>query len=158
MILVSRPRQAVNRPPASEETTSRQPQAIEFQHESCWFPIRAGSAFTMYLSEETVRRTLTLLARHSAPGSSLMMDYAGRAFIDILEKHPNHPQHKYTSNDIDAYDAQEQGIRSCRACRTQPGRETVMMAGAFVVAVVLWVVLEAYTTATTNAPAIITVS
>jgi len=77
-----------------------------------------------------------------------MMDYAGRAFIDILEKHPNHPQHKYTSNDIDAYDAQEQGIRSCRACRTQPGRETVMMAGAFVVAVVLWVVLEAYFRAT----------
>ena len=52
---------------------------------------------SMYLSEETVRRTLTLLARHSAPGSSLMMDYAGRAFIDILEKHPNHPQHKYTT-------------------------------------------------------------
>ena len=32
----------------TEETTSCQPQAIEFQHESCWFPIRAGSAFTNF--------------------------------------------------------------------------------------------------------------
>ena len=52
---------------------------------------------SMYLSEETVRRTLNLLAGHSAAGSSLVMDYAGRAFVDILEKQPNHPQHMYTT-------------------------------------------------------------
>jgi methyltransferase (TIGR00027 family) len=52
---------------------------------------------SMYLAEEAVRRTLRTIARHSAAGSSLVMDFAGRAMIDMLERFPNLPQHKYTT-------------------------------------------------------------
>jgi methyltransferase (TIGR00027 family) len=53
---------------------------------------------SMYLSEETVRSTLHTIARYSAPGSSLVMDFAGRAMIEMLERFPQLSQHKYTTN------------------------------------------------------------
>jgi methyltransferase (TIGR00027 family) len=52
---------------------------------------------SMYLSEEAVRHTLRTIAAHSAPGSALVMDFAGRAMIDVLEQFPNLSQHNYTT-------------------------------------------------------------
>jgi methyltransferase (TIGR00027 family) len=51
---------------------------------------------SLYLSEEAVRQTLRGVAG-SAPESSLVMDFAGRATIEILNRFPNHPAHRYTS-------------------------------------------------------------
>ena len=51
----------------------------------------------MYLSESAVRETLRTIASHSAPGAVLVMDFAGRAMIELLEEFPNLPQHKYTT-------------------------------------------------------------
>jgi methyltransferase (TIGR00027 family) len=52
---------------------------------------------SMYLTEDTVRRTLCTISRYSAPGSSLVMDFAGRAMIDLLDTFPQLPQHNYTT-------------------------------------------------------------
>jgi methyltransferase (TIGR00027 family) len=52
---------------------------------------------SMYLTEQAVRETLRTIGTYSAPGSSLVMDFAGRATIDLLEKFPHIPQHNYTT-------------------------------------------------------------
>jgi methyltransferase (TIGR00027 family) len=52
---------------------------------------------SMYLSEESVRHTLRTISTTSAPGSALVMDFAGRAMIDVLSRLPNLAQHKYTT-------------------------------------------------------------
>ena len=52
----------------------------------------------MYLSEKAVRETLRTIATYSAPGSGLVMDFAGRAMIDMLQKFPQMPQHAYTTH------------------------------------------------------------
>jgi methyltransferase (TIGR00027 family) len=52
---------------------------------------------SMYLSEQSVRKTLRTIADYSAPGSSLVMDFASQAMIELLEKFPRIPQHKYTT-------------------------------------------------------------
>ena len=53
---------------------------------------------SMYLSDQAVRETLRTIAGFSAPGSSLVMDFAGRAMIDTLQKFPNLSQHNYTTH------------------------------------------------------------
>jgi methyltransferase (TIGR00027 family) len=52
---------------------------------------------SMYLSEQAVRETLRTIANYSAPGSSLVMDFAGQSMIKFLEDFPHIPQHKYTT-------------------------------------------------------------
>lgn len=52
---------------------------------------------SMYLPEQSVRETLRTIADYSAPGSSLVMDFAGHAMLELLEKLPHIPQHKYTT-------------------------------------------------------------
>ena len=52
---------------------------------------------SMYLSEQSVRETLRTIADYSATGSSLVMDFAGRAMIELLAKFPQIPQHRYTT-------------------------------------------------------------
>src|SRR6478736_2787659 len=51
----------------------------------------------MYVAEAGVRETLRTVARISAPGSILVMDYAARAVLDIIKQMPNAPQVKYLS-------------------------------------------------------------
>jgi methyltransferase (TIGR00027 family) len=51
----------------------------------------------MYLSENAVRETLRTVATLSPPGSSLVMDFTGRFFIDMLAKMPELPQHRFTT-------------------------------------------------------------
>lgn len=53
---------------------------------------------SVYLAEEAVRTTLRAIATSSAPGSSLVMDYACQATIDALARFPNHPQHRFTTD------------------------------------------------------------
>jgi methyltransferase (TIGR00027 family) len=53
---------------------------------------------SMYLSEEAVRATLHTIASFSAPGSSLVMDFAGRAIIEMFEMLPHLAQHNYTTH------------------------------------------------------------
>ncbi len=53
---------------------------------------------SMYLSEAAERETLRTIAAHSASGSSLVMDFAGRAMIEMLNKFPNLSQHNYTTH------------------------------------------------------------
>lgn len=43
---------------------------------------------SMYLSEERVRETLRTIASESAPGSSLVMDYASRGALEFMTKYP----------------------------------------------------------------------
>jgi methyltransferase (TIGR00027 family) len=52
---------------------------------------------SMYLSEPSVRQTLRTMAEMSAAGSSLVMDFAGHAMIEVLREFPHIPQHKYTT-------------------------------------------------------------
>ena len=52
---------------------------------------------SMYLSENAVRETLRTTAGCSARGSSLVMDFASGAMLELLAKFPNIPQHKYTT-------------------------------------------------------------
>jgi len=52
----------------------------------------------MYLPEGAVRGTLRAVASDSAPGTALVMDFAGRATIDMLEKFPHLAQHNYTTH------------------------------------------------------------
>ena len=51
----------------------------------------------MYLTEEPVRQTLRTVAG-SAPGSSLVLDYASQATIDMLRMFPNLMQHRHTTD------------------------------------------------------------
>jgi methyltransferase (TIGR00027 family) len=53
---------------------------------------------SVYLAEEAVPTTLRAIATSSAPGSSLVMDYACQATIDVLARFPNHPQHQFTTD------------------------------------------------------------
>jgi methyltransferase (TIGR00027 family) len=53
---------------------------------------------SMYLSEDAVRATLRSIASYSAPGSSLVMDFAGRAMIEMLDRFPELSQHNYTTD------------------------------------------------------------
>jgi methyltransferase (TIGR00027 family) len=43
---------------------------------------------SMYLPEERVRETLGAIATESAPGSSLVMDYASRGALEFMTKYP----------------------------------------------------------------------
>lgn len=43
---------------------------------------------SMYLPEERVRETLRSIATESAPGSSLVMDYASRGALEFMTKYP----------------------------------------------------------------------
>jgi methyltransferase (TIGR00027 family) len=52
---------------------------------------------SMYLTEDAVRETLRTIGRESRSGSSLVMDFAGRALIDLLQKFPQLLQHNYTT-------------------------------------------------------------
>jgi methyltransferase (TIGR00027 family) len=52
---------------------------------------------SMYLTEGAVRETLRNISRYSGPGSSLVMDFAGKSMIDMLRKFPNLSQHNYTT-------------------------------------------------------------
>jgi len=52
---------------------------------------------SMYLTEEAVRKTLSVIAAHSTPGSVLVMDFAERAMIELLGKFPQLSQHDYTT-------------------------------------------------------------
>ena len=52
---------------------------------------------SMYLSERAVRETLRTIAGASARGSSLVMDFAESATLEMLAKFPNLPQHNYTT-------------------------------------------------------------
>lgn len=51
----------------------------------------------MYLKEEAVRETLRFVAE-SAPGSSLVLDYACRATVEALNRFPSHPQHRFSTH------------------------------------------------------------
>ncbi|PYS37452.1 MAG: hypothetical protein DMG14_21165 [Acidobacteria bacterium] len=53
---------------------------------------------SMYLTEDAVRETLRTISRYSAPGSSLVMDFAGRAMIELLQNFPELSQHNYTTH------------------------------------------------------------
>jgi methyltransferase (TIGR00027 family) len=53
---------------------------------------------SMYLSENAVRETLRSISSHSAAGSSLVMDFAGHAMIEMLQKLPELSQHNYTTH------------------------------------------------------------
>ncbi len=46
---------------------------------------------SMYVAEEGVRQTLRTVATQSAPGSSLVMDYASRSVIEIIKNNPDLP-------------------------------------------------------------------
>ena len=52
----------------------------------------------MYLKEESVRQTLRFVAAESAAGSSLVLDYACRATLDVLDRFPNHPAHSFSTH------------------------------------------------------------
>jgi methyltransferase (TIGR00027 family) len=70
--------------------------AAGFRPEERTFFIWEG--VSMYLSEQAVRETLRTISSYSAPGSSLVMDFAERAGIDMLRKLPYLSQHNYTTH------------------------------------------------------------
>ena len=51
----------------------------------------------MYLEKAAVRETLCAIARNAAGGSSLVMDFAEQAMLDLLGKFPHLSQHNYTT-------------------------------------------------------------
>ena len=53
---------------------------------------------SMYLSEGAVRETLRTISNYSIPGSSLVMDFAEQASIQMFGKFPQLSQHKYTTH------------------------------------------------------------
>jgi methyltransferase (TIGR00027 family) len=53
---------------------------------------------SMYLSEDAVRETLRTISTDSAKGSLLVMDFAERSMIDMLQKFPELSQHNYTTH------------------------------------------------------------
>ena len=52
---------------------------------------------SMYLPEPAVRSTLNVISKSAAPGSSLVMDFAESAGIQLVTRFPNLSQHKYTT-------------------------------------------------------------
>jgi methyltransferase (TIGR00027 family) len=50
-----------------------------------------------YIAEEAVRTTLKTIATYSLPGSTLLMDFAEQALLDVLRKFPEAPQNRFTS-------------------------------------------------------------
>jgi len=44
-----------------------------------------------------VRQTLWFISQNSAPGSSVAMDFAGTALIEMLHDFPEMPQHRFTT-------------------------------------------------------------
>jgi methyltransferase (TIGR00027 family) len=52
---------------------------------------------SMYLQEAAVRETLRTIARNAARGSSLVMDFAEQAMLDMLGKFSQLSQHNYTT-------------------------------------------------------------
>lgn len=52
---------------------------------------------SMYLSAEAVQKALRTISEYSAPGSSLMMDFAEQASVLMFAKFPDLSQHKYTT-------------------------------------------------------------
>ena len=52
---------------------------------------------SMYLTEETVRETLRTISQ-AAPGSSLVMDYSCQATIEAMQRFPELPQHRHTTD------------------------------------------------------------
>jgi len=52
---------------------------------------------SMYLTEDAVRETLRTIALHSGRGSSLVMDFAGLAMIEMLQRFPHLSQHNYST-------------------------------------------------------------
>jgi methyltransferase (TIGR00027 family) len=53
---------------------------------------------SMYLSEHAVCETLRTISSYSAPGSSVVMDIAERASIDMFARFSNLSQHRYTTD------------------------------------------------------------
>jgi methyltransferase (TIGR00027 family) len=53
---------------------------------------------SMYLSEPAVRDTLRSISGYSASGSTLVMDFAEAAMIELLQKNPHLSQHNYTTH------------------------------------------------------------
>jgi methyltransferase (TIGR00027 family) len=53
---------------------------------------------SMYLDETAVRETLRTIARNSASGSCLVMDFAGQAMLEMLRKFPHMSLHKFTTD------------------------------------------------------------
>jgi methyltransferase (TIGR00027 family) len=51
---------------------------------------------SMYLTEDAVRSTLRTIAEFSATGSTLTMDFAEQALLDVLTKFPEAPQNRFT--------------------------------------------------------------
>jgi methyltransferase (TIGR00027 family) len=51
----------------------------------------------MYLPESAVRETLRTVKGISGPGSSVVMDFASRAMLEMMAKLPWHPMHKFTT-------------------------------------------------------------
>jgi methyltransferase (TIGR00027 family) len=52
---------------------------------------------SMYLAESAVKNTLRTIATVSAPGSSLVMDFASKALLELIAKLPGHPMQKFTT-------------------------------------------------------------
>jgi O-methyltransferase involved in polyketide biosynthesis len=52
---------------------------------------------SMYLEEEAVREILRTIASNAARGSSLVMDFAEQAMLDLLGKFSQLSQHNYTT-------------------------------------------------------------
>jgi methyltransferase (TIGR00027 family) len=82
---------------------------IDFKHETLGEVLeRAGyqrsrktffvwEGVSMYIAEDAVRGTLKTIASSAAPGSTLVMDFAEQALLDVLRKFPEAPQNRFTS-------------------------------------------------------------
>ena len=82
---------------------------IDFRHDDlCRVLLAAGykpdaktffvwEGVVMYLTGDAVRKTLRTVSE-SAPGSSLVLDYACQSTIDVLRKFPNLRQHRHTTH------------------------------------------------------------
>jgi methyltransferase (TIGR00027 family) len=66
-----------------------------YQSREKTFFVWEGVSF--YLSEAAVRETLRTIAANSSSGSSLVMDFAEQAIINMLQRFPNLSQHNYTT-------------------------------------------------------------
>jgi methyltransferase (TIGR00027 family) len=64
-------------------------------HEKTFF---IWEGVSMYLTEAAVRETLRTIASNSASGSSLVMDFAEQATINMLGRFTNLSQHNYTTH------------------------------------------------------------
>ena len=63
--------------------------AAGFREDEKTFYILEG--VSMYVPEEGVRKTLRMVAMHSAPGSSLVLDYANSLGIEMIRANPQGP-------------------------------------------------------------------